>query len=87
MPEHRPSRQDIVARGKRIYDETLRDAAERDHAGEFVTIDVLSGDYHIAPTDSEAALELLKRRPDAVLYGVRIGDTVAYRFGFSNAVR
>ena len=83
MIEQRPSRQEIVARGKQIYDERLRQEAERDHSGNFVTIDVLSGDYAIAPTDSEAAQTLLLRRPNAILFGVRIGEVAAYRFGHS----
>jgi hypothetical protein len=83
----RPSRKEIVVLGKRIYEERLRAEAERDHPGEFLTIDVQSGDFAIAASDSEASLQLLNRRPEAVIYGVRIGDAVAYRFGFTQAER
>lgn len=77
------SAKEVVERGKRLYDERLRQDMERDHVGDFIVIDVRSGDYEVARKDVDASLRLLDRRPDALIYGVRIGDEVAYRFGHS----
>ena len=81
MIEHNMPKEEVVARGKQIYNEKLRSHAERDHLGQFIVVDVFSGDFEIGVDDLDASLRMLDRRPDALLYGVRIGDEVAYRFG------
>jgi hypothetical protein len=74
-------KEEVVSLGKRIYNERLRAEVERDHLGKFIVVDVFSGDFEIGSDDLDASLRMLDRRPDALLYGVRIGDEVAYRFG------
>lgn len=81
MISNKMSNQEIVDRGKQIYNEKLRAELERDHLGKFVVIDVLSGDHEVAEDDAEAFLGLAARHPDALSYGVRIGQETAYRFG------
>ena len=81
MDSNKPNREQILAQGKRIYAERLRDVAERDHWGEFLVVDIQTGDFEIGKRDADATLSILKRQPTALLYGVRIGDNVAYRFG------
>ena len=49
--------------------------------GQFIVVDVHSGGFEIGTDDLDASMRMLARRPDALLYGVRIGDEVAYRFG------
>ena len=46
--------------------------------GNFVVIDVESGDYEIDAGDAVATRRLLDRRPTAVTYGIRIGHRAAY---------
>jgi hypothetical protein len=46
-----------------------------------VLIDVETGDYEIDREDLDATNRILARRPDAVLYGLRIGYPAAYRLG------
>jgi hypothetical protein len=81
MVTQQRTKKQIVEEGKRIYAEKLKATAERDHWGQFLVVDVQSGDFEIAKNDAAASLQILKRRPNAVLYGIRIGDEVAYRFG------
>ena len=81
MIEHDMPKEEVVTRGKQIYNEKLRSQAERDHMGRFIVVDVFTGDFEIGADDLEASLRMLERRPDALLYGVRIGEEVAYRFG------
>lgn len=52
---------------------------EQDHRGKFLILDVNTGDYEIDPEDLTVSKRLLARRPDAVLFGVRIGHRAAYR--------
>jgi hypothetical protein len=75
---------EIVEVGKRLYTDSVRAKVEAHHAGQFLVLDVESGDYQIGEDDAQASLALLSRRPDAVLYGVRIGDDVAYTIGLGS---
>lgn len=81
MVDFHADKNHVAEQGKRMYAERLRANAERDHWGQFLVLDIQSGDFEIAPSDTNATLSMLERRPDAVLYGIRIGDEVAYRFG------
>ena len=76
--------QQIAEQGTRVYDERLKEVAERNHWGQFLVVDIETGDFEIADEDIDATDTILKRRPDAILYGIRIGDEVAYRFGHAN---
>jgi len=86
MIQQKLTNREIIDRGKQIYHDKLKFDAERDHLGEFIVVDVQSGDYEIAKNDAEASHNMLQRRPGAVLYGVRIGDNVAYRFGAAKSL-
>ena len=69
---------EITALGEAIYKERIRSQVESAEKGKFVVIDVETGDYEIDSDDASATRRLLKRRPDAVTYGVRIGYRAAY---------
>jgi len=81
MHDQKLTKYQIVERGQRIYDEQLRPQMERDHLGQFLVVDVLSGDFELAEEDIDASKRMLDRRPDALLCGIRIGEAAAYRFG------
>lgn len=61
------SSEEIGRRGEEIYQRDIRHKVENDHRGEFLVLDILSGDYEIAPRDVVASDLILERRPDAVL--------------------
>lgn len=69
----------IGQRGQALYDQTSRTQVEQDHRGKFLILDVNTGDYEMDAEDLTASKRLLARRPDAVLFGVRIGHRAAYR--------
>jgi|SRR5215216_584494 len=73
-----PAIEDLAERGREIYETSLREKLEADHYGEFVVIDVQSGDYEIAEDDLTASDRVLARNPNALLYGVRIGESASY---------
>lgn len=58
--------------GKRIYEE-LRETLEPEHKGEYLAIEVGSGDYFIGKTIEEVGRKARKKFPDEVFHLVRIG--------------
>ena len=81
MPYTGYSTEEVGKRGQEIYERVLRAHVELHHRGEFLIIDILSGEYEIDRDDLTASDRLLARLPNAVLYGLRIGYPTAYRLG------
>lgn len=74
-------RHEVIARGERLYQTTILPRVEPAHAGEFVVLDVESGEYEV-DADKVAALDrLTARQPDAVPYIVRAGRPTAVTLG------
>lgn len=81
MPYPGYTTEEVARRGRAIYEERLRSEIEATSLGKFVVIDVESGDFEMANEDLEASEKLLSRRPNAILYGTRVGEKAAYRIG------
>ena len=81
MPYPGHTTEEIAQRGRELYEHELRHEVEPEYSGQFLVLDVQSGDYEIANEDLDASERLLERRPDAMLYGLRIGERAAYRIG------
>jgi len=77
----RRTKEQTVSLGKAIYAERLRAQLEPGHNGEFVAIDVESGDYEVAPALLDAVHRLRARRPGAVPFLHRIGHAAAFKLG------
>lgn len=87
MRQTRYTREEVVRRGKALYEQQIRARVEGEHAGKFLAVDVETGDYEI-DTDELTALRRAKRRnPEAALYLLRIGHRTAYRLGGPFRVR
>ena len=74
--------EDVVARGKEIYKQQIQDKVEPVHNGKFLSVDIETGDYEIGTDDLSPSMQLLDKRPDAVIYSLRIGFRAAHRIGF-----
>lgn len=74
MPYPGHTTEEVARRGREIYARRIRREVEPEHKGRFLVVDVTTGDYEIADEDLEASERLLKRRPDALLYGQPIGE-------------
>ena len=74
-------------RGQALYDTQIRAQVEGEHRGKFLILDVNTGDYEIDAEDLIACHRLLERRPDAVLFGVRVGHRAAYRLGIRSVLK
>ncbi len=72
----------IAQRASQIYQDSLRSRLEPDHNGELLVLDVESGDYELdAVVASRAAEKLRRRRPQAVVFVMRVGFPTAFRLG------
>jgi hypothetical protein len=81
MSQANANAEEIARRGQEIYDQQIRNRVEPQHVGEFLVVDIDTGDYEI-DTDSLAASDrMLARHPDAILYFVRVGYPAAHRLG------
>jgi hypothetical protein len=73
--------EEVVRRGREIYDREIHAQVEASHEGEFVVVDVTTGAWEIDEDDVAASDRALAKNPDAVLYFARVGHTAAYRLG------
>ena len=80
MSNEKNAPEEIESRGTEIYEKKIRHLVEPDETGKFVVIDVNSGDYEIDERDGTATGRLLKRRPGAMTWAVRVGHSSAYRW-------
>lgn len=87
MSKSKFSTKEIVERGEAIYQQQIREHVESEHHGEFLALDILTGEYEIDPEDVSATKRLLSKCPDAVIYGLRVGHRAAYRLGGFSKVR
>ena len=80
-PQRRP-RREAVRLSKEIYQRDILPQVESNHFGEYVAIDVATGDWTVADT-TRAAVELLRaRRPDVVdVLCERVGCRALRSFG------
>lgn len=76
----------VAARGKKIYQQQIQDKVETVHKGKFLSIDIETGEYEIDVDDLSPTMRLLAKRPDAVIYSLRIGFQAAHRIGFKISV-
>jgi hypothetical protein len=81
MPYPPYTAEEVATRGETIYEQQIRAKVEATHKGQFVVIDIETGDYEIDADDLAATKRALAKRPAAVLYGLRIGYPAAYRLG------
>jgi hypothetical protein len=73
--------EEVELRGEDIYERQIRGQVEAGNKGSFVVIDVQTGEFEVDDDDLKATKRLLTKRPDAVLYGLRVGYPTAYTWG------
>ena len=81
MPYVKYTPEVVAARGEAIYERQIHPTIDAEHHGKFVIIDIETGTYEIDRDDLTATKRVLAKRPDAILYGLRIGYPTAYRLG------
>ena len=81
MPYTNYTSKEVASRGEAIYKKQIRNKVEPKHKGEFLVIDIETGEYEMNADDLVATKRLLAKHPDAVIYGLQIGSPTAYRIG------
>ena len=82
MRRMKPGR--IAAKGESIYRRKIKSqikSMKTVKKGDFVVIDVNSGDYEVGVNDAVTTRRLLNRHPDAITWAVRVGYRAAYGYG------
>lgn len=64
---------EISTAGEDLYRIKLKKLLERQHRGEFVAIEVLSGEYFLGKTQADALAAAKKKYPERLLHFVKIG--------------
>ena len=67
--------------GERIYHEKIRPIVLPRHKGEFLVLDIDSGDYEVDKNDLEAEDRLRARRPKGTFFAILIGYRAAESLG------
>ncbi len=73
--------EEIARLGEEIYQRDIRAKVEAEHEGEFLVVDVTTGEYTMADDDAEAFDLAEEKNPNAVLYLIRVGHRTAHRIG------
>ncbi|MFQ5794299.1 MAG: hypothetical protein ACE5JP_04525 [Candidatus Bipolaricaulia bacterium] len=74
-----PDIHEISKKGQRILEAIPKELAE-EHFGQFITIEVDSGDYFMGDTAIEATQKARAKHPDKIFFLGRIGYRTAYTF-------
>lgn len=75
------TREEVAARGRAIYEERIRSRVEPEHVGEFLVIDVDTGEYEMGADEVAVMKRAAARHPVHSLYGMRIGYRTMGRIG------
>ncbi|MBA3424872.1 MAG: hypothetical protein ACR2HO_08580 [Rubrobacteraceae bacterium] len=74
--------EEIGRRGREIYERDIRsEEFDREHDGEFLVVDVTTGDYAVAEDDDEAFDHMEEKNPDGFFHLMRVGRRAAHRIG------
>jgi hypothetical protein len=78
----RYSKAEFARRGDDLYDRVIGPKLEPKHKGEFVVIDIESGEYEVDEDELAASDRLWSRVPTAQMWMRRVGFEFARRFGY-----
>lgn len=73
--------EEIVRRGREIYEREIRRKVEREFDGAFLVVDITTGAYSLGETDDDAFDRAEAKNPDGLFYLMRVGRPAAHRIG------
>ena len=71
--------------GEKIYRERYKDAYERDHAGQFVAIDIVTQAAYLAATPEAALGQARLAAPTGSFHLIQVGHGGAFRVGYTQS--
>jgi hypothetical protein len=86
VPHPHYTSKEIVQRGQALYDQQIRAKVETSHKGEFLVLDIDTGEYEIDSNEVAALKRTKAKNPGAALYILRVGYPAAYRVRGQRAV-
>lgn len=81
MPNPTVDREELSRRGQEYYDRVLRAELEPEHRGEYLFLDVETGEYEMGKDQLAVMQRARARHPGAVFYIVRVGYPAVGRIG------
>lgn len=75
------SPEEIVRRGEALYEQTIRQRVEPACIGQYVVLDIDTGEYEIDADESAAFQRARAKRPSGVRFLKRVGYGAAHRIG------
>jgi transcriptional antiterminator Rof (Rho-off) len=75
------SGEELARRAHDLYDQKIREEVEPGHNGEFLVIDVETGDYEVDADEMTALDRAHARHPSPSLFLMRVGYPTAHRIG------
>jgi predicted DNA-binding antitoxin AbrB/MazE fold protein len=73
------SKEEIVERGKEIYERDVRPRVEAENKGRVVAIDVLTEEFELADNALNSASQLRARLPEAAIFVTRVGYPAVHK--------
>ncbi len=77
------TKDEIARRGREIYERDIRAEVECTHDGEFLVVDVATGDYAVGEDEDEVFDRAEAKAPEGLFYLMRVGRPAAHRIGGS----
>ncbi|MDQ2798638.1 MAG: hypothetical protein M3Y13_03225 [Armatimonadota bacterium] len=81
IAEAQYSPDEVVERGKALYEQNIRAQVEQENFGKLLMIDVTTGNWVIGEDRIEMARRLRARNPAALNFGMRVGYPAAAAIG------
>ncbi len=72
---------DLLERGKKIYEERLKSLLEPDHKGEIVAVEVESGDHFLGKSEIEAYDKAVAKHPGKQFAFLRVAFRTTHYVG------
>jgi hypothetical protein len=73
MGHPRYTKEEIAARAKAIYEQQIREKLEPEHSGQYLVIDIETGEYEVDEDSEAVSRRAYEKHPGAPLYGMRVG--------------
>jgi len=81
MGHPRYSTDEIVARGKEIYERQLKSQLEPQHIGKYLIIDIETGEYEMDEDDLKAVFRAYQKNPAGARFEMQIGYATSGTIG------
>lgn len=77
------TKDEIARRGREIYERDIRAKLESGHDGEFLVVNVATGDYAVGEDEDEVFNRVEAKVPEGLFYLMRVGRPAAHLIGGS----